>query len=140
LINQHLEQILTTLRLLIESRSATTDALADIVSDNACGAVETSLRIYQDYCTKISGIKEGRVEHRLSKISFQNTTRSAGLPVSEYVSRSPFAALMGKGDENASIADLGENMGYIVFYSNFQIFSLVKLVLLSNAIHRNLDL
>jgi hypothetical protein len=38
-ITQHLEQILTALRPLIESKSATTDALAENVSDNACGAV-----------------------------------------------------------------------------------------------------
>jgi hypothetical protein len=76
---------------------------------------ETSFRIYQDYCKRISGVKEESVELPLSKIAFQNTTRSAGLPISEYVSRSPFAALTGKGDEYATIADLGENVGSGIF-------------------------
>jgi hypothetical protein len=59
---------------------------------------DISLKIYQEYCKKISVDRPSKVPLPLSDISFQNTANS-GLPSSKYVSRSPFAALTGKCDE-----------------------------------------
>jgi hypothetical protein len=76
---------------------------------------ETSLRIYENYCRGISTKREESVELPLSGLKFGNVRGVSGLPVKNYVSRSAFGALSGKGDEYDSIADLGENVGRGVF-------------------------